>query len=137
MLSLARELGTPVALVSATTGEGLIAVQNFLASATRQPGASGTAGRRKHPRLSRVGRPRWAKRQLSASGDAGLDGASGLRSSCIVLWGPIIFGLVVIGVFQMIFAVGQPLSNLLQKLSGHHRCGRMWKSPACMACFSR
>jgi ferrous iron transport protein B len=29
-------------------------------------------------------------------------------------WGPIVFGLVVIGVFQSIFAVGQPLSNLLQ-----------------------
>ena len=29
-------------------------------------------------------------------------------------WGPIIFGVVVIGVFQTIFALGQPLSNLLQ-----------------------
>jgi len=30
-------------------------------------------------------------------------------------WGPVIFGVVVIGVFQTIFAVGQPLSNLLQR----------------------
>src|SRR5579864_1563360 len=32
VLSLARELGTPVALTSATTGEGIVAVQNFLSS---------------------------------------------------------------------------------------------------------
>ncbi len=34
VLSLARQLGTPVALVSATTGEGIVAVQNFLDSAS-------------------------------------------------------------------------------------------------------
>jgi ferrous iron transport protein B len=32
------------------------------------------------------------------------------------VWGPIIFGVVVIAVFQVIFALGQPLSNLLQAL---------------------
>jgi len=37
VLALARELGTPVALVSATTGEGVVAVQNFLSSATAGP----------------------------------------------------------------------------------------------------
>ena len=31
------------------------------------------------------------------------------------IWGSVIFALVVIGVFQTIFMVGQPLSNLLQK----------------------
>ena len=37
VLSLARQLGTPVALVSATTGEGIVAVQNFLDSAGASP----------------------------------------------------------------------------------------------------
>src|SRR3974377_1621734 len=37
VLALARELNTPVALVSATTGEGLQAVTNFLSSATPAP----------------------------------------------------------------------------------------------------
>ena len=37
VLSLARQLGTPVALVSATTGEGIVAVQNFLDVRGRQP----------------------------------------------------------------------------------------------------
>src|SRR3974377_688362 len=37
VLALARELNTPVALVSATTGEGLQAVANFLTSATPAP----------------------------------------------------------------------------------------------------
>ena len=37
VLSLARQLGTPVALVSATTGEGMVAVQNFLSSAAPAP----------------------------------------------------------------------------------------------------
>src|SRR5208283_2381089 len=31
------------------------------------------------------------------------------------IWGSVIFGFVVIAVFQTIFAVGQPLSNLLQR----------------------
>ncbi len=31
------------------------------------------------------------------------------------IWGPVVFAVVVIAVFQTIFAVGQPLSNLLQK----------------------
>src|SRR5215471_11469327 len=37
VLSLARQLGTPVALVSAVTGEGLFAVSNFLSSSAPAP----------------------------------------------------------------------------------------------------
>ena len=37
VLSLARQLGTPVALVSAVTGEGLDAVDHFISSAMHQP----------------------------------------------------------------------------------------------------
>jgi ferrous iron transport protein B len=114
VLSLARELGTPVALVSATTGEGLIAVQNFLSSAATTPEplelpvVGSTRGYREwavrvgaHAKYRRPATPVWTGR---------LDSVFLHR-----LWGPVIFALVVVGVFQTIFALGQPLSNLLQK----------------------
>ncbi len=114
VLSLARELGTPVALVSATTGEGLIAVQNFLASATASPEplelpvVGSTRGYREW--AVRVGQNANYRRPATPVWTARLDALFLHR-----LWGPIVFGLVVIGVFQVIFALGQPLSNLLQK----------------------
>ncbi len=114
VLSLARELGTPVALVSATTGEGMIAVQNFLSSATAGPEplelpvVGSTRGYREwavrvgtNAKYRRPAAPVWTQR---------LDAIFLHR-----IWGPVIFALVVIGVFQTIFALGQPLSNLLQK----------------------
>jgi ferrous iron transport protein B len=114
VLSLARELGTPVALVSATTGEGLVAVQNFLASATPNPEplelpvVGSTRGYREW--AVRVGKNAGYKRPATPVWTARLDSVFLHR-----LWGPIIFAVVVIGVFQTIFALGQPLSNLLQK----------------------
>ncbi len=114
VLSLARQLGTPVALVSATTGEGIVAVQNFLSSAGASPEplelpvVGGTRGYREwavrvgeNAKYRRPATPLWTQR---------LDSWFLHRT-----WGSVIFGLVVIGVFQTIFAVGQPLSNLLQR----------------------
>ncbi len=113
VLSLARQLGTPVALVSATTGEGIVAVQNFLSSASASPEplelpvVGGTRGYREwavkvgtNAKYRRPATPVWTQR---------LDSIFLHRT-----WGAIIFGVVVIGVFQTIFAIGQPLSNLLQ-----------------------
>ncbi len=113
VLSLARQLGTPVALVSATTGEGIVAVQNFLSAATASPEplelpvVGGTRGYREwavkvgtNAKYRRPATPVWTQR---------LDSIFLHRT-----WGAIIFAVVVIGVFQTIFAVGQPLSNLLQ-----------------------
>src|ERR1019366_5347005 len=113
VLSLARQLGTPVALVSATTGEGIVAVQNFLSSATASPEplelpvVGSTRGYREwavkvgtNAKYRRPATPVWTQR---------LDSVFLHRT-----WGAIIFGVVVIGVFQTIFAIGQPLSNLLQ-----------------------
>jgi len=113
VLSLARELGTPVALVSATTGEGLIAVQNFLSSATPSPEPielpvmGSTRGYREW--AVRVGTNAGYRRPATPVWTARLDSLFLHR-----VWGPIIFLLVVIGVFQTIFALGQPLSNLFQ-----------------------
>ena len=115
VLSLARELGTPVALVSAATGEGLNAVQNFLASATPTPEplelpvVGSTRGYREW--AVRVGQNAGYRRPATPVWTARLDSIFLHR-----IWGPAIFGLVVIGVFQTIFALGQPLSNLLQHL---------------------
>jgi ferrous iron transport protein B len=113
VLSLARQLGTPVALVSATTGEGIVAVQNFLSSAAASPEplelpvVGSTRGYREwavkvgtNAKYRRPATPVWTQR---------LDSIFLHRT-----WGAIIFGVVVVGVFQTIFAIGQPLSNLLQ-----------------------
>jgi ferrous iron transport protein B len=114
VLSLARQLGTPVALVSATTGEGIVAVQNFLNSAVTSPEPlelpvmGSTRGYREwavrvgeNARYRRPAAPVWTQR---------LDSVFLHR-----VWGSVIFAVVVIAVFQTIFAVGQPLSNLLQR----------------------
>jgi ferrous iron transport protein B len=114
VLSLARELGTPVALVSATTGEGLVAVQNFLSSATAGPEplelpvVGSSRGYREW--AVRVGTNANYRRPAAPIWTQRLD-AIFLHPT----WGPVVFAVVVIGVFQTIFAVGQPLSNLLQK----------------------
>jgi ferrous iron transport protein B len=114
VLSLARELGTPVALISATTGEGIVSVQNFLSSATAGPEplelpvVGSTRGYREW--AVRVGTNANYRRPAAPIWTQRLDAIFLHR-----VWGPIIFAVVVMGVFQTIFAVGQPLSNLLQK----------------------
>src|SRR5271167_383815 len=115
VLSLARQLGTPVALVSATTGEGIVAVQNFLDSAVASPEplelpvVGSTRSYREwavrvgeNAKYRRPATPVWMQRLDSVF----------LHH----VWGPLIFGLVVVGIFQMIFAVGQAPSNMLQHL---------------------
>ncbi len=114
VLSLARQLGTPVALVSATTGEGIVAVQNFLDSAVASPEPLGlpvvgsTRGYREW--AVRVGENAKYRRPATPIWTQRLDSLF-LHH----IWGSVIFAVVVIAVFQTIFAVGQPLSNLLQR----------------------
>jgi ferrous iron transport protein B len=113
VLAMARQLGTPVALVSATTGDGLEAVTNFLSAASPAPEplelpvVGSTRSVREwavrvgeHSSYRRPATPVWTKR---------LDNIFLHR-----IWGPAIFAAVVIAVFQMIFAAGQPLQNMLQ-----------------------
>jgi ferrous iron transport protein B len=114
VLSLARQLGTPVALVSATTGEGIVAVQNFLNSAVARPEplelpvVGSTRGYREW--AVRVGENAKYRRPATPVWTQRLDAVFLHR-----IWGSVIFAVVVIAVFQTIFAVGQPLSNLFQK----------------------
>ncbi len=114
VLALARELHTPVALVSAVTGEGLEAVTNFLSGATLavDPLELPVMGSTRHVRewAVRVGENANYRRPATPVWTRRLDNIFLHR-----FWGPLIFGVVVIAVFQMIFAAGQPLQNLLQR----------------------
>ena len=114
VLSLARQLGTPVALVSATTGTGLEAVTNFLSASSPlpEPMELPVVGSTRSVRewAVRVGENANYRRPATPIWTKRLDDVFLNRT-----WGPVIFAVVVIAVFQTIFAVGQPLSNLLQK----------------------
>ena len=114
-LPLARQLGTPVALVSAVTGEGLHAVANFLVASPQIP---------EPLELPIFGDPRhcreWAVRIGShAAYRRGATPEWTRRLDSIFLhkiWGGVIFTVVIVAVFQTIFSLGQPASDLLQKL---------------------
>lgn len=117
-LKLARELGSPVAQISATTGAGLEAIPLFLnqqsaknAAAPNDPGPQlvlpvlGNAAST-HQWAAQVSRKTGYRAPLSAEGSRKLDNILLHR-----IWGPLLFLLVVIGVFEVVFSVGQPLSD--------------------------
>jgi ferrous iron transport protein B len=114
-LALARELGVPVAKISATRGTGLDAITHFLdrKSDTFQPNALGRL------ELPVVGNARsyrqWAtgissrtkyKAPISSEWTHKLD-----RVLLHRIFGPLLFIAVVVSVFQVVFSIGQPLSN--------------------------
>ena len=114
-LKLAQELGAPVALVSATQGTGLEAIERFLEKKgdekeiTRLPVLNG-------PSHSRS----WASQLEKRAGyRAPLPAEWTRRLDAIVLHricGPLIFIVVVGAVFQSVFGLGQPLSTAFQNL---------------------
>ncbi len=112
-LKLARELGAPVAQISAVHGSGLDAVPLFL---NQQNGR----GEKTRPlTLPVVGNAAsthsWAAQVSRRTGyQAPLSAESSRRIDSVLLhrvWGPVLFLLVVIGVFEVVFALGQPLSD--------------------------
>ena len=112
-LKLARELGAPVAQISAVNGTGLDAVPLFL---NRQNGH----GEKTQPlSLPVVGNAAsthsWAAQVSRRTGyQAPLSAENTRRIDNILLhriWGPLLFLLVVIAVFEVVFALGQPLSD--------------------------
>ncbi len=112
VLLLARQLETPVALVSAVTEKG-IRGQQFLSSAASapEPLELPVVGNTRSTRewAVRVGEKANYRRPATPIWTHRLDSIFLHR-----IWGAVIFAVVVIAVFQMIFAVGQPLSNLMQ-----------------------
>jgi ferrous iron transport protein B len=114
-LLLAKELATPVALVSAAKGTGIESVQLFLnrlGGATEQP-------KLLLPVLGNAqSTHRWAAQVSSRTGyRAPLSAKATRRVDKVLLHpvlGPLAFLVIVFGVFQVVFSVGLPLSDAMQ-----------------------
>jgi ferrous iron transport protein B len=112
VLKLARELDAPVAQISAVRGTGIDAVPLFL---NQQNGHAKT----KRVELPVIGNAasthNWAAQISSRTGyQAPLSAANTRRIDNVLLhriWGPLLFLLVVVGVFEVVFSLGQPLSD--------------------------
>jgi ferrous iron transport protein B len=111
-LKLARELGTPVAQISAVHGTGLDAISLFLnQQATRQTAQPLTLpvlgnAASTHTWAAQVSRSTGYRAPLSAENSRKLDNVLLHR-----IWGPLLFLVVVVGVFEVVFSIGQPLSD--------------------------
>ena len=114
-LKLAKELGTPVAQISAVHGTGLEAVPLFLNQHTdktpeqvKKPLTLPVLGNAAsaHTWAAQVSRKTGYRAPLSAEGSRKLDNILLHR-----IWGPLLFLVVVIGVFEVVFSIGQPLSD--------------------------
>jgi ferrous iron transport protein B len=111
-LQLARELGAPVAQISAANGTGIDAVPLFLnqqnghfkAQPLTLPVIDNAASA--HTWAAQVSRRTGYHAPLSAESSRKIDDVLLHR-----LWGPLLFLLVVVGVFEVVFSVGQPLSD--------------------------
>jgi ferrous iron transport protein B len=111
-LKLARELGAPVAQISAVHGTGLDAVSLFLHQQTDRVAAKpltlpvlGNAASA-HSWAAQVSRRTGYLAPLSVENTRNIDNVLLHR-----VWGPLLFLLVVVGVFEVVFSVGQPLSD--------------------------
>ena len=115
-LKLARELGAPVAQVSAVRGTGLDAVPLFLNRHTGKEDAAvftqpltlpvlGNAAST-HTWAAQVSRRTGYRAPLSAENSRKLDNVLLHR-----VWGPLLFLVVVVAVFEVVFSIGQPLSD--------------------------
>ncbi len=112
-LMLAKELGAPVALISAVHGTGLDAVPLFLnqhasPQAAQRPLSLPVLGNAAstHTWAAQVSRNTGYKAPLSAENSRKLDNILLHR-----IWGPLLFLVVVIGVFEVVFSIGQPMSD--------------------------
>jgi ferrous iron transport protein B len=111
-LKLARELGAPVAQISAVHGTGLDAVPLFLNQQTERKAAKplglpvlGNAAST-HLWAAQVSRKTGYRAPLSAENTRKIDDVLLHR-----IWGPLLFLIVVVGVFEVVFSIGQPLSD--------------------------
>src|SRR6202034_3802709 len=112
-LKLAGELGAPVAQISAVRGTGLGSVSLCL----NQQNGHGEKNKpltlpvlgnaaSTHTWAAQVSRNTGYRAPLSAAGTRKLDNVLLHR-----IWGPLLFLVVVVAVFEVVFALGQPLSD--------------------------
>jgi ferrous iron transport protein B len=118
-LKLARELGAPVAQISAVNGAGLDAVPLFL----NQQNDHAQAKRVELPVIGNAASTHnWAAQVSRRTGyKVPLSTANTQRIDNVLLhriWGPLLFLLVVVGVFEVVFSLGQPLSDGFGDLLG-------------------
>jgi ferrous iron transport protein B len=113
-LALARELGHPVALISAAQGKGLESIPEFLLR----------AGSRPDDGLRPVQLPVLQSAASCRSWATQVTSRTKYQSPAVSLWtrrldsvllhrvfGPLFFLAVVVAVFQVVFSLGQPLSD--------------------------
>ena len=111
-LELARELGAPVAQISAVHGTGLDAVPLFLNQQTERKAAKPLAlpvlgnAASTHTWAAQVSRRTGYQAPLSVESTRKIDNVLLHR-----FWGPLLFLVVVVGVFEVVFSIGQPLSD--------------------------
>jgi ferrous iron transport protein B len=115
-LALARELGAPVALISATKGAGLDAIDRFL-TRLAEPEEARLQPMQLPVLQNAASCHQWATQVSSRTKYKAPNSPGWTRRLDAVLlhkfWGPIIFLAMVIGVFQVVFAAGLPLSDWL------------------------
>ncbi len=112
VLKLARELDAPVAQISAVRGTGIDAVPLFL----NQQNGHAKSNRVELPVIGNAASTHnWAAQVSRRTGyQAPLSTANTRRIDNVLLhriWGPLLFLLVVVGVFEVVFSLGQPLSD--------------------------
>ena len=111
-LKLAKELGAPVAQISAVRGTGLEAVSLFLNQQTDRQAAKPLAlpvlgnAASTHSWAAQVSRRTGYQAPLSAENTRKIDNVLLHR-----IWGPLLFLIVVVGVFEVVFSIGQPMSD--------------------------
>ncbi len=116
-LELSKELGAPVGLISAVNGTGLSAVSLFLNQHTERAAAKPLAlpvlgnAASTHLWAEQVSRRTGYQAPLSVENTRKIDNVLLHR-----IWGPLLFLIVVVGVFEVVFSIGQPLSNGLGDL---------------------
>ncbi|MGB6975156.1 MAG: ferrous iron transporter B [Terracidiphilus sp.] len=115
VLELARQLGTPVAQISAVHRTGLDSIPLFLnrQRASTQPLTLPVIGNAAstHKWAAQLSHRTGYRAPLSAENTRKIDNILLHR-----LWGPLLFLIVVVTVFEVVFSVGQPLSDALGAL---------------------
>ena len=118
-LALARELGAPVAMISATKATGFDAISRFLVRLS-EPLETRLQPMQLPVLQNAASCHQWASGVSSRTKYKAPNSSNWTRRLDAVLlhkiWGPLIFLAVVIGVFQVVFAAGLPLSDWLTEI---------------------